>query len=224
MPVAQQTRTWFNPAFNANYANFLVLGLIVIPVQLAPLLAASRAGSREFGPGSAQLARLSRNPALVAAAKCAACVAFLWPVCWLTLHLPQWWLGLPMRGSEWLLAGLTLWFVANMTALGFAISCFTRDALFGSEICALITMPNFLISGFTWPTFAMPRGLEIAASLLPMNPFALALRKITLMGAGGGDLTREIALLTGWSVLAAALALTGAYLLVRNGQPEVART
>ncbi|MCX6632340.1 MAG: ABC transporter permease [Candidatus Solibacter sp.] len=219
MPVALQTRSWFNPAFNSNYANFLVLGLIVIPVQLAPLLAACRAGAREFGAGSVELARLSPNPGLVAAAKCAAYVAFLWPVCWLTLHLPQWWLGLPMIGSEWLVAGLTLWFVTNMTLLGFAISCLTMDALFGSEICALLTMPNFLISGFTWPAFAMPRGLEIAAYLLPMNPFALALRKVTLMGAGAGDLTREIALLSGWSLLTATLALWGAYRLLRSGKP-----
>ncbi len=26
MPISMQTRTLFNPAFNANYANFLVLG------------------------------------------------------------------------------------------------------------------------------------------------------------------------------------------------------
>jgi ABC-2 type transport system permease protein len=224
MPVAQQTRSWFNPAFNSNYANFLVLGMIVIPVQLAPLLAACRAGTREFGSGSVELARLSRNPALVAAAKCAAYVAILWPVSWLTLHLPQWWLGLPMKGSEWLLTGMTLWFVTNMVLLGFAVSCLIRDALFGSEICALITMPNFLISGFTWPAFAMPRGLEIAAYLLPMNPFALALRKVTLMGAGAGNLTQEITLLAVWSILATALALSGAYLLLHHEGPGKART
>jgi ABC-2 type transport system permease protein len=209
-PVAQETRSWFNPAFNSNYVNFLVLGLIVIPVQLAPLLATCRAGAREFGPGSAELAGLSGNPGVVAGAKAAAYVVILWPVCWLTLHLPQWWLGLPMKGSEGLLAGLTLWFVANLATLGFAISSLAQDALFGSEICALLTLPNFLMSGFTWPAFAMPRGLEIAAWLLPMNPFALALRKVTLMRAGAGDLGREIALLAGWSLLAAALAVWGA--------------
>ncbi len=123
-----------------------------------------------------------------------------------------------MKGSEPLLAGLVLWFVANIAALGFAISCFAREAVFASEVCAAITMPNFLISGFTWPAFGMPRVFEIAAYVLPMNPFALALRKITLMGAGASDVTREILQLSGWSVTAGLAALAGARLLLRANE------
>ncbi len=216
MPIAQETRTWFNPAFNANYVNFMVLGMVAIPIQLTCLLAVCRAGAREYGSGSAELSGLSSNTAVIAGAKCAAYVAILWPVSWLTVSIPQWWLGVPMKGSELLLAGLVLWFVANMAALGFAISCFAGEAVFASAICAAITMPNFLISGFTWPAFGMPRAFEIAAYVLPMNPFALALRKITLMGAGPSDVTREILLLAGWSLGAGLAALAGARLLLHG--------
>ena len=189
VPVIHETRSLFNPAFNSNYANFMVLGLIAVPIQLVSLLAASQAGAREFGGGSAELRGLSSNLFITVAAKSAAYVAILWPVCWLAMHLPQWWLGFPARGSEWLVAALTLWFVTNMVMLGIAISTFSKDALLASEVCAVITMPNFLVSGFTWPVFAMPAGLAAAAYLLPMNPFVFAVRKITLMGAGANDLT-----------------------------------
>ncbi len=37
MPIMQETRTWFNPALNSNYANFMVLGFLAIPIQLASL-------------------------------------------------------------------------------------------------------------------------------------------------------------------------------------------
>ena len=218
MPIVQETRTWFNPALNSNYANFMALGFLAIPIQLASLLALCRAGTREYGIGPRELRGLSRNIGVIAGAKCAAYVAILWPVSWFSIRLTQWWLGIPMKGSEWLLAGLVLWFVANMAALGFAISCFAREAVFASEVCAAITMPNFLISGFTWPAFGMPRVFEIAAYVLPMNPFALALRKITLMGAGASDVTREILQFSGWSVAAGLAALAGARLLLRGNE------
>lgn len=223
LPVVQETRSLFNPAFNSNYANFMVLGLIAVPVQLVSMLAVCRAGAREFGAGAAELFGISRSPFVIAAAKSAAYVAILWPVCWLAVHLPVWWLGMPVKGSEWLLAGLILWFVANMVMFGIAISVLSKDALLASQICAVITMPNFLISGFTWPAFAMPRGFAAAAWLLPMNPFAFGLRKIMLMGAGAGDLTRELLLLAGWSAAAGTLALAGASVLRRECGREGAR-
>jgi ABC-2 type transport system permease protein len=212
MPIAQDTRIWFNPAFDSNYANFVVLGMLAIPIQLAAMVA----GAREFRPAAADLFSTSRSVFVIAGAKCAACAAFVWPVCWLTLHLPQWQLGAPMKGGEWLLGALVLWFVTNMVLLGFAISCFVKEAVFATEICTAITMPNFLISGFTWPAFSMPRLFEAAAYALPMRPFALALRKITLMGAGIHDLSAELLSLTAWSLVAGSLALAGAHSLQRT--------
>ena len=222
MPVSVQTRTLFNPAFNANYANFLVLGLCAIVIQLTPLLAACRAGAREFGSGAAELRSMSKHPALVTVAKCTAYVAVIWPVAWLTLHLVMWDFGLSMAGSEWILAIISLWFVANLVALGFAISCLTRDEVFGTEICALLTMPNFLLSGFTWPIFAMPRALKALAYVLPMNPFVFSLRKITLMNAGLGDLGVEIRLMAAWTVAVGGLAWLGAVRLLKSGVPKEA--
>lgn len=216
MPIAQDTRSWFNPALNSNYANFMVLGMIVIPIQLSSMFAAARAGARELGVRPDDMPLPSRNLFVIAGAKCAVYIAILWPVSWLTIRIPQWWLGMPWKGSEWLLAAMVLWFVANMSAFGFAISCFVKDGVFASEICAAITMPNFLISGFTWPAFAMPRAFEIAAYALPMNPLALAVRKITMMGAGAGDLGREMLSLAAWSIVAGLLALAGAYLIRRH--------
>lgn len=223
LPVAAQTRTLFNPAFNANYANFLVIGFVAIVIQLAPLLAACLAGAREWGSGAAELRSMSRHPALLAAAKCTAYLVIIWPISWLTIHLVLWSVGLPMEGSRWILAFMSFWFVANMVALGFGISCLARDEIFGSEICALLTMPNFLLSGFTWPIFAMPGGMQILAYTLPMYPLAFSLRKITLMNGGPGDLLPEIGLMTAWTVAAGSLAWLGAARILKNEVPvEVA--
>ncbi len=202
-PVGLQARSLFNPAFNANYANFLVLGFLGVAVQLAPLLAASRAGAGDLPAGR-------HHPVLLAAAKCCAYVTVIWPLTWLTLRLAMFLFDLPMRGSELLLIAGTLWFVFNLAGLGFAISCFASEAVFATEVCALLTMPNFLLSGFSWPVFAMPGPLKVAAYLLPMNPFVFLLRKIALMGAGAADLRFEFALLAAWTAVAGILAVIGA--------------
>jgi ABC-2 type transport system permease protein len=209
-PIGLQTRSLFNPAFNANYANFLVVGFLGVAVQLAPLLAASRAGTGEFAVIPGDLAAGGRHPVVLALAKCCAYAAVIWPLTWLTLRIAMFVFELPMRGSELLLSAGTLWFVFNLAGFGFAISCFAREALFATEICALLTMPNFLLSGFSWPVFAMPGALKLAACLLPMNPFVFLLRKIALMGAGPAELRFEFALLAAWTAVAGTLAVIGA--------------
>jgi hypothetical protein len=77
-------------------------------------------------------------------------------------------------------------------------------------------MPNFLLSGFTWPIFAMPLSLQILAYALPMYPFVFSLRKITLMNAAPGDLLAEIGLMAAWAVAAAVLARLGAARILKS--------
>jgi len=217
MPISMQTRTLFNPAFNANYANFLVLGFIAIAIQLSALLAVSQAGA-----GSAALQVDAHETRLAAAAHVSVIGGMVWGGAWATVRLSISYFGLPMKGSEGLLALVILWFVANLAALGFGITCLARDAVFASEVCAIITMPNFLVSGFTWPVFAMPGAIQILAYALPMNPFVFALSKISVMGAGFADLRFELGLLAAWSVAAAAVAVFGASRLTGGISSEAA--
>ena len=191
LPVSMQSRNLFNPALNANYANFLVLGMLGIAIQLSALLATARMNEYRKPRPILHLTLMS---------------LVLGSVSWAAVRLTMARFDLPNRGREWLLATVILWFVSNLVVLGFAISNLVKDAVFASEVCALITMPNFLASGYTWPVFAMPGPLKILAYALPMNPLIFAMRKISLMGAGATDLGFELALLGSWSAAASALA------------------
>jgi ABC-2 type transport system permease protein len=207
LPVSMQTRTLFNPAMNANYANFLVLGMLGVAIQLSSLLAT--AGLAEWGT-SRLILRL-------------AVLTFILGLgAWAAVRMAIACFGLPMLGQEWLLAVVVFWFVGNLVVLGYGISRLAKDAILASQVCALITMPNFLVSGYTWPAFAMPGALRILAYALPMNPLLFALRKISLMGAAVPDLGFEFLLLTGWSAAAFTLALLAG---ARSGwKAQVARS
>lgn len=217
LPISMETRTLFNPALNGNYANFLVIGFLGIAVQLAGLLTAA-----SMGAVTADLPPSLRERRSAAAFHLAVVTLIVWASAFVMVSWSIRCFEFPMKGSWWLLALTILWFVMNLTAMGFAISAMTHDSLFASQVCAIITMPNFLVSGFTWPVFAMPHAMQWLAYLLPMNPFVLALRKIGLMGAGAGDLGFELGLLAAWSIVAAGLLIFGAFRLARRAPLEAA--
>jgi ABC-2 type transport system permease protein len=217
MPVSLQTRVLFNPALNANYANFLVMGFLGIAVQLSGLLAVSQAAS-----SVARMQLNSQATRIAAALHLAVVTAIVWLCAWGTVRFSIGCFEFPMRGRQWILGFVIFWFTANLAALGFGISCLAKDAVFASQICAIITMPNFLISGFTWPVFAMPGAMKILAYALPMKPFVFALRKIALMGAGPGDLGDEFGLLAAWSIAAFGFAAYGIAKLTRRIPAKVA--
>ncbi len=210
VPFDIGTRMWFNPAFNANYLNFMVAGLAYVAVQLAGILIAIRAGGSEYSSARApHLHEITKSVWVVLLGKLLPyfCIAFLVSV--IAVHLPHWLFGAPFADdslSFWLILA---WFVGMLVTLGYAISTLVPDPLYATEICAIITLPNFLLSGYTWPIFAMPKAMRLLAYGLPMNSGAFMLRKITLMGGTLADCGNQLVGLIAWSILALGLACGG---------------
>jgi len=48
----------------------------------------------------------------------------------------------------------------------------------------VIAVPAFMLSGYTWPQFAMNSVLRFLSNLMPLTHFVLPLRDIALMSAG----------------------------------------
>jgi hypothetical protein len=93
-----------------------------------------------------------------------------------------------------------LGFAAAMVTLGYGLSAVTRDSLMAAETCAALTLPNFLLSGLTWPVFAMPKVMRPLAFGLPMNCVGFIIKKITVMGGPLTDCGSQIVVLGAWSV------------------------
>jgi ABC-2 type transport system permease protein len=122
--------------------------------------------------------------------------------------------GIPMLGNACLMGLVTLWFVLILVLAGFGCSALLGDSLLASEMFAIVAMPSFLISGYTWPVFAMPAGLKIIAYALPLSHYSIILRKIFIMGAPAGYFGVHAAALGVWSLLSLLLAYKGAGKLV----------
>jgi ABC-2 type transport system permease protein len=216
-PIEAGTRIWFNPGFTSNYLNFLMVGILTIPIQLGGLLVSIGSGVSEYGERDAEpLSALTRNPWAIITGKVLTYVAIIYPVNMMLVYMPYLFFGAPMSGSQITLAFVTLWFTVMLVTLGYAFSCVLADPLQATEISALITLPNFLLSGFTWPIFAMPKILQPLAYGLPMYSFSFMYRKLSVMGASAADCLQQMAILGVWMLLALVLARYGTHLILKG--------
>jgi ABC-2 type transport system permease protein len=220
LPIQTGMRVWFNPGFTSNYLNFLAVGICTIPIQLGGFLISIRSGSSEYEEDEKEhLSRMTRNPWAIIAGKVLAYVAIIFPVSMAVLYTPHVFCGTPMMGSSLILALMTLWFTSLLVTVGFGLSCLFADPLFATEVCALVTLPNFLLSGFTWPVFAMSKVLWVLAYGMPLFSFSFLFRKISLMGAPAADGLPQMGILGIWTCIALVLARLGVHKMMKAGNP-----
>lgn len=210
MPIDVGTRILFNPALTSNYLNFVAIGTAYIALQLASLIIAIRSGSSEFSERSFQpLSSFRRKPFAFTAGKLIAYLAPLLQVFLFVVIMPHLFFGAPLARTGVSFWVVLVWFPASLVTFAYGLSAATRDPVLASEICAILTLPNFLISGYTWPTIAFPKLLLLFKYGLPMSSLAFMLRKITLMGGTLADCGNQIGPLIGWSIVAILMAWFG---------------
>jgi ABC-2 type transport system permease protein len=215
-PISDNYRILYNPALNGNYTNFMLMGLVTIAIQLLTLLMIARSGAREIEENTiTELQGMTRSPSAIILGKCMVYFALMFPASVIALHIPCLLVGVPMAGSELLLLGMTAWFLFILILAGMGVSSLLRDSLQTTEAFAIVAMPSFLASGFSWPSFAMPAAMKAASYAFPLSPYAMSVRKITMMGDSAHYLGSELIAFGVWSVVAIALAYLGAYRLLR---------
>ena len=215
-PIAQpydvSARMAFNPPLNYNYLNFMVQGLVYISIQLSALFLVIRSGAAEFaGHRGMELKRITRNVWTLLAGKLLPYIVIAIPLAGFLLFIPHLFFGVPFRWASLSLWFVLVWYMLMLVTLGFGFSCQAKDPIWATELCASVTMPNFLLSGYTWPIMAMPKIVMPFAYLMPMGPAALMMRKISLIGGGLADCGVQIAALALWSLFALFLAWRGAW-------------
>jgi ABC-2 type transport system permease protein len=217
VPVSSSFRSYFNANFNSNYANYICVGALIVPLQLASLLVACHAGAWEFTPGARPgLAAIAPSPLALILGKCFVYTTLVFPGCLIMLHFPQWFLDAPMLGSELLVAVLVVCFSFALVTFSFGISALIGQPLLTTLIGAILTLPNFLLCGYTWPNYAIAPGVHFLSYAFPMYHFAFAFRKVVLMGATVRDCTLEIGIWLMWCVLAALASWFGARRILRG--------
>lgn len=79
--------------------------------------------------------------------------------------------GIPVNGSYMKILGLTVVLSVVSMGMGALLSVLLPNLVTGSQLLLAINAPSFVFSGYTFPRWAMPSGIEKFADLIPVTHF-----------------------------------------------------
>ena len=182
MPVKLDLRPMFNPSF--NYSNFMVPGLLMAIIQQVILLAVALSWTGEIERGTVgEVMGLARSPWVALGGKLLPYVVLNFVVALFYINVLFPLNDIPMEGS-WLVAvPYTMIFVLTIATWGMWMSALCKTRLFATQVLMFLAMPSFVLSGFTWPSRAMPALVRGMGHLLPLTYFVNGFRNIYLAAA-----------------------------------------
>jgi ABC-type multidrug transport system permease subunit len=192
----------------ARYVDFLVPGLLGMNLM----------GTGMWGIGFSLvvarnghlLKRLVAAPARkshLLAAQIVSRLIFLVPEAGALLLFAHFLLGVPLRGSLVLLAGVSVLGALAFSGLGLLTAARPRTIEGVSGIMNLVMVPMWIFSGIFFSTERFPAAAQPFVQALPLTALNDALRGVMLDGAGVAAVWPELALLLAWGGVSFALAL-----------------
>jgi ABC-2 type transport system permease protein len=193
-PIRAEIRPLGNPSF--SYADFMLPGMLLTVLQQVILLALafSWAGERE-SQTLHELRALSQRSWVILVGKNLPhfLIHSVWLVIFFSLVLP-----LSSVSSEAHVGSLILFsivFVLVMQGWGTWVSLAIGDRLGATQALMFLSVPSFILSGYTWPAASLPLPLQVVSQILPLTHSAVMFRKIYGLGLEIGAFPRELTIL-----------------------------
>ncbi|RKX26736.1 MAG: hypothetical protein DRP47_07725 [Candidatus Zixiibacteriota bacterium] len=205
-PLSGDIRSLFNVA--ESYGDFLLPGLFILILQQTLFFGLSLSVAREREMKTlASLNTDSGGSSLVAVLGKGAPYFLLYSsytifslVVFFSLF------SLNVLGSISALAVLITLFLIAIIGFAVFVSSFFKQEIQALQFLVFSSMPLFLLSGYSWPVWAMPWPLRAITQLLPSTPLFQVFVRVTQMGAGWQhiwpDLLHLLILAIGWIAVA----------------------
>jgi ABC-2 type transport system permease protein len=116
-------------------------------------------------------------------------------------------LGVPLRGSVLLLAGLSFVGALAFSGLGLLAAARPRTIEGVSGIMNLVMVPMWIFSGIFFSTERFPAAMQPFVQALPLTALNDALRGVMIEGAGLMAVLPKVAILAAWGTVSSVLAL-----------------
>jgi ABC-2 type transport system permease protein len=180
--VDVQSRMWFNEANNSTY--FLVPGLIVLVMTLIGALLTSMVVAREWERGTLEALFVTpvRSFEIILGKTVPYFVLGMGGL-FACVLASQTLFGVPVRGSMWVLIGVSVLYVMVALGVGLLISSAVKNQLVASQLTLLATfMPAFMLSGFLFDLRSMPTAVRVITYALPARYYVALLQTVFLAG------------------------------------------
>ena len=187
----------FNKLYNStgNYVTFMLPGILAAIMQQVIFLAMALAFSRDFEDGyfagliknhksSLYLILLKATPFLIM-------LPFMWLI--VASFFPYFRITADIFNFSMLV--LTVLLTLACIFVGMLFSIMIPSQLKATELLMVISTPAFILSGFTWPTAAIPDVITSVAQFIPVTQFLSGFRKIAFYGGNLSSISHEISIL-----------------------------
>jgi ABC-2 type transport system permease protein len=205
--VDLRPRVWFNSDMVSK--NYIFPGLIAIIMMIIAALLTSLTVAREWETGTMEqlISTPLKGPELILG-KLVPYFAIGVLDLVLSVLVGKFIFDIPLRGSLWLLFGMSVIFLIGALSLGMLISIIAKNQLLAGQLALVATMlPAFLLSGFIFPIDNMPPIVQGITYIVTARYFVSILRGIYLKGIGLDVMAREAGLLVVFSVLVITLSI-----------------
>jgi ABC-2 type transport system permease protein len=182
-----RSRVWFNP--DLATVNYMIPGLIGMLLSIVTVQLTSQAVVKERAAGTLEqllVTPVKRWQIILGKILPFGVLGFLNVIMITVVGIL--WFGVPFRGNVLLLLGLSTAFLFAMLGQGLFVSTISKTQQQASVTSQLLTIPNFLLSGFIFPISAMPVWMQYVTYAIPLRYFLVIVRGIFLKGATLGDL------------------------------------
>lgn len=183
-PVDTQLRFWFNEALESR--NYIVPGLIAVIMTVVGALLTSLTVVRELERGSMEglMATPLKKTELLLGKLGPYFIIGMFDML-IVMGLGKFLFDVPLRGSGFLLLGLSALFLIATLGQGLLISVIAENQLQAFQMAMLTTfLPAFLLSGFVFSIYLMPWPLQIASYIVPARYVVTISKGIYLKGIG----------------------------------------
>lgn len=178
-----RTQVRYNPTLNVRYfAVTAQLGFIIYQVTVI-VAALGLTRERELGTLEQLLVTPLRRIELIAGKAIPALIiagldfVIMWTI--ITRGV-----GVPMRGSFWLLSALSLLFIAAEIGWGLTISALSHTQQQAVLMIFVLALVDISFSGYIVPIERMPLALQMLAQLFPLQHYLVIIRAVMVKGGG----------------------------------------
>ncbi|MBM3770396.1 MAG: ABC transporter permease [Acidimicrobiia bacterium] len=205
--IEGRVRVWFNPRLESR--DFMIPGIIALLLLVVTTILSSMAIVRERELGTLEqlnVTPLSRLELIVGKLVPYGMIGLI--DVGLVLMVSTYWFHVPLRGSAFLLFGMTMVYLTTTLGLGLFVSTVSatqQRAMMTTTF--MLLMPMIYLSGFVFPIENMPEWIQPITYAIPLRYCLVILRSLFLKGVGLETFWPQALALLAWGLGILALAL-----------------
>ncbi len=198
--IDMRARVWFNEDLKSEH--YIIPGLIALIMMIIAAQLTSITVAREWERGTMEqlISTPVRRQELILG-KFMPYFAIGFFDLLVAVVMAQFVFDVPLKGNLLLLLILSSIFLTGALAQGLYFSIFAKNQRLATQLAILTTfLPTFLLSGFVYPIYNMPKIIQVITYALPARYFISILKGIYLKGEGLNFLWKEALFLSLFAV------------------------